>query len=85
MLLVSIASVPYTPLPHSDVTRFADYTDDERAQRRMKGKFTDYEQMKAQLPQSVLDGAEAALKSYDDVSGSLSSDDNLPFHFFYIR
>eukprot|EP00618_Florenciella_parvula_P033011 CAMPEP_0119523690 /NCGR_PEP_ID=MMETSP1344-20130328/38699_1 /TAXON_ID=236787 /ORGANISM="Florenciella parvula, Strain CCMP2471" /LENGTH=171 /DNA_ID=CAMNT_0007561967 /DNA_START=19 /DNA_END=531 /DNA_ORIENTATION=- len=33
-----------------DVTRFADYTDDERAQRRMKGNFADYEQMKAQLP-----------------------------------
>merc|ERR1719155_253568 len=43
----------------------------------MKGEFTNYEQMKAQLPKSIIDGAEAALKSYDDVSGSLSSDDKV--------
>ena len=57
-----------------DVTRFADYTDDERSQRRMKGKFADYEQMKAQLPDSITEGAEAALRSYDDVS-AVGSDD----------
>merc|ERR1711998_114984 len=53
------------PLALFTITNSADYTDTERNQRRMKGKFANYTAMKEQLPESILSTKDEALKKFD--------------------
>ena len=80
---VSATSLSPLGVPHQNpyavfaVTDSADFTEDERNRRRMKGHFTSLEMMKKQLPSNIERDAVAALESYSNIT-SLDSDDKVP-------
>jgi hypothetical protein len=56
----------YNPLALFDVTESADYSSEERQQKRMAGHWADYENMKSKLPQDMV---AAAARSPKEVLG----------------
>lgn len=66
------------PLALFTITNSADYTDTERNQRRMKGKFANYTAMKEQLPESILSTKDEALKKFDADARSVRPRFNYP-------